>query len=167
MLQQEETRKYRSKPLECYEIFTINLFTLTSSSTPAVDDTTGHRHMQSVCNRLLLRSMLGERNTKSWDSLVLKGDLLWYLFHCTSAFSAPSWIIYLARHKNVKYNNLTNALSSGCMAQWIMCYHYTLKVSGSTPAMWYFFLFFVVVLFCFVSVLKKHIGSILQHQYIY
>ena len=46
MLQQEETRKYRSRPLECYEIFTINLCTLTSSSTPVVDHTTGRRHMQ-------------------------------------------------------------------------------------------------------------------------
>ena len=41
MLQQEETRKYRSRPLECYEIFTIYLFTLTSSCTPVVDDATG------------------------------------------------------------------------------------------------------------------------------
>ena len=62
--------------------------------------------------------------------------------------------------------NLTYDLSNGCVTQWIMRYPYTSKVLGSTPGGRDFFLFFVVALFCFVSFLKKHIGSVLQYQFI-
>ena len=41
---------------------------------------------------------------------------LWYSFRSTSAFSAPSWIIYLAGTKMLNTINLTNCLSSGCLA---------------------------------------------------
>ena len=82
-------------------------------------------------------------------SVVLKGDLLWYSFRRTSAFSALSWIIYLMGTIVLNTINLTYSRSNGCVAQWIMRCTYTLNVSGSIPAGWDLFLFFVVVLFCF------------------
>ena len=95
--------------------------------------------------------------------VVLKGDFLWYSFRCTSAFSVPSSIIYLVGTKMLNTINLTYGLSNGFLAQWIMRCPYTLKVSGSTPVWWDFFLFCVVVWFCFFF---KNIGSVLQHQFI-
>ena len=62
--------------------------------------------------------------------------------------------------------NLTDGINNGCVGQWITRCPYTSKVSGSTPAGWDFFLFFVVVLFCFVSFFFSDIGSVLQHQFI-
>ena len=70
----------------------------------------------------LLRSMLGERNTilgPLWYSvgffLVLKGDLLWYSFRLTSAFSAPSWIVFLVGTKMLNTHYLFDMQS----LQWL------------------------------------------------
>ena len=84
--------------------------------------------------------------------VVLKGDLLWYSFRLTSAFSAPSWIIYLVGTKMSNTIYLICSLCNGCLVQWIACFPHTSEVSGSTLAMWDFFLFFCshFVLFCFV-----------------
>ena len=94
----------------------------------------------------LLRSTLGETTHNLGNPVVLKGDLLLHWFRRTSAFSAPSWTIYHVKNTI----NLTNGLSSGCVAQWKMRCSYTSKASGSPPAGWDLFLFFLVVLFCFV-----------------
>ena len=83
--------------------------------------------------------------------VVLKGDLLWYSFRRTSAFSAPSWIINLVGTKMSNTINLTFGLSNDCVAQWIMRRPSTSKVSGSTPAGWDLFSFFR----SFVSFKKK------------
>ena len=82
--------------------------------------------------------------------VVLKGDLLWYLFYCTSAFSVPSWIIYLVGTNMLNTVNLTYDLSNGCVGQWIMCCPYTSKDSGLAPAWWDFFVFRSHFI-CFVS----------------
>ena len=84
--------------------------------------------------------------------VVLKGDLLWWSFCRASAFSVPSWIIYLVGSKMLNTINFSYGLSNGCVSQWIMHCPYTSKVSGSTPAGWdsSFFLSHFV-LFCFVS----------------
>ena len=97
--------------------------------------------------------------------VVLKGDLLWYLLHHTSAFSVPSWILYLVGTKLLNTINLICSLSNGWVAQWIIHCLYTSKASGSTPVGWDFFLFIVVLFWC-VSFLFLNIGSVLQHQFI-
>ena len=81
--------------------------------------------------------------------VVLKGDLLWYSIRRTSAFSAPSCIIYLVVTKMLHTINLT------FVAQWIMRWFYKSKVSSSTPPGRDFYLFFVVVCFGLFVFLKK------------
>ena len=89
---------------------------------------------------------------------VLEGDLFRYSFRRMSAFSAPSWMIYFVGTKMLNTINLTCSFSNGCMAQWIMRCPYKSKDSGSTPARWdVLFSFFRS---CFVSFLRKHIGSV-------
>ena len=89
---------------------------------------------------------------------VLEGDLFRYSFRRMSAFSAPFWMIYFVGTKMLNTINLTCSFSNGCMAQWIMRCPYKSKDSGSTPARWdVLFSFFRS---CFVSFLRKHIGSV-------
>ena len=51
--------------------------------------------------------------------VIVKEDLLCFSFRRTSAFSVPSWMIYLAGTKMLNAINFTYALSNGCVAQWI------------------------------------------------
>ena len=83
--------------------------------------------------------------------VVLKCDLLWYSFRGTSPFSAPSWIIYFVGTKML--NKIKFVLRS---KQWLRgamdnalplqrrCWSQVWLLQGVS------FLYFIVVLFCFV-----------------
>ena len=91
--------------------------------------------------------------------------ILEFLWYSRVTFCGTHFVVHLhlLRHlesfispgtkmlNTIFFINLTYALSNGCVAQWIMCYPYTSKVSDSIPRM----LLFSFCLFCFVSFSKK------------
>ena len=97
--------------------------------------------------------------------VVLKGDLLQYSFRLTSAFSAPFWIIYLVGTKMLKIINLSYGLNS---LLFILVDSLDVECLGfhSCPLRLFSFFRGRFALFCFFFKKKKHIGSLLQHQFI-
>ena len=95
--------------------------------------------MMMIINNNAIYTLLIAFDVRRTQDIIL--GFLWYSFHRTSAFLAPSWKIYLMGTKMLNTINFSYGFNNGCMAQWIMRCPNMSKFSHSTPAGWDFFFF--------------------------